>query len=108
MEQNIDLQQVGPAQAGTHNPCLQVMAGPVLLKIKFGVFIEKPVALGPGLRRDDQERHHQSIGRPVSLTISCTSQSDILPVGGFLRSVSNLRIAAWVSGPTLPVGFSWP
>jgi len=76
--------------------------------------------MGPGLRRDDllkgyacqrtitRRRAPYSIGLPVIAESSRTRRSDIWPVIGSLRSRSNFWIAAWVSEPTVPVGFSWP
>ena len=52
--------------------------------------------------------HATSIGWPIIAVNSRTRRSDICPVTGILRSRSNFWIAAWVSEPTVPVGFNWP
>ncbi len=49
-----------------------------------------------------------SSGRPVTAASSRMSRTETWPVTGILRSLSNLRIAAVVSGPIEPVAFTGP
>ena len=49
-----------------------------------------------------------TVGSDTQAAIQKFERERKIPVTGILRSRSNLWIAAWVSEPTVPVGFNWP